>query len=90
MAYLLHGIPIYRDAEIKEGFPIKPIELERIRPADLLFFPGHVAMYVGDGQYVHATGHAGDDGVVLNSLHEDHPRFRKDLKNSITAVGSVF
>ena len=90
MAYLLNGIPIYRDAAIKEGFPVKPIALERLQPADLLFFHEHVAMYIGDGQYVHATGYAGDDGVVLNSLRENHPRFREDLKKGVVAVGSVF
>jgi len=90
MAYLLNGIAIYRDAAIKEGFPVKPIQLEEIQPADLLFFPGHVAMYIGDGQYIHATAHTGDDGVVLNSLVENHPRYREDLKNDIIAVGSAF
>jgi len=90
MAYLLNGISIYRDADIKDGFPVKPITLEQAKPADLLFFPGHVAMYIGDGQYIHATAHTGDDGVVLNSLNENHPRFREDLKNDIVAVGSVF
>lgn len=90
MAYLLNGILIYRDAAIKEGFPVQPITLERIQPADLLFFPGHVAMYIGDGQYVHATAYTGDDGVVVNSLQANHPRCREDLRLGIIAVGSVF
>jgi len=90
MAYLLCGIFIYRDASIVEGFPMREIKLEDIKPADLLFFPGHVAMYLGNGRYIHSTGRSGDDGVVFNSLNPDAPDYRADLKEKITQVGSYF
>lgn len=90
MAYLLSGISIFRDARLQEGFPIRRIPMERMKPADLIYFPGHVAMYLGDGRYVHSTGHAGDDGFALNSLDPAAPDYRPDLPETITAVGSYF
>ena len=90
MAYMLCGVLIYRDAKIKEGFPIHEISLDNIKPGDLLFFPGHVAMYLGDGLYIHSTGRKGDDGVVFNSLDPNAPNYRADLLARISQVGSIF
>lgn len=90
MSYLLNGIIIYRDAKIADGFPIHPIDRAELKPADLLYFPGHIAMYLGDDRYIHSTGMAGSDGVVINSLNPDHPDYRPDLPQQITAVGSYF
>ncbi|MFY3792387.1 NlpC/P60 family protein [Ureibacillus sp. MALMAid1270] len=88
MAYMLNGVLIYRDAKIVEGFPIKEIPFEQIQKGDLLYFPGHIAMYIGDGLYVHSS--LGGNEVGINSLNEKHPHFRKDLATTITAVGSLF
>lgn len=90
MAYLLNGITIYRDAKLKEGFELHPIPLEEIRPADLLFFPGHVAMYLGKGLFIHSTAHDGSQGCCIASLSPDDARFRADLRDSITAAASIF
>ncbi|TQR37188.1 peptidase [Lysinibacillus sphaericus] len=88
MAYMLNGVYIYRDAKIVEGFPIKEISLEHIQKGDLLYFPGHIALYIGDNLYVHSSL-AGNE-VNINSLDEPHQQYRKDLATSITAVGSLF
>ncbi|MEG1857332.1 MAG: SH3 domain-containing C40 family peptidase [Pseudoflavonifractor sp.] len=90
MAYLLNGVVLWRDAQIKEGYPLHAIALADIRPADLIFFPGHVALYLGDGRYLHSTAHNGSDGVVVNSLLPQHPDYRADLPPKITAAGSIF
>ncbi len=90
MAYLLCGIIIFRDASIREEFPLRQIPLEQIKAGDLIFFPGHVAMYLGDDRFCHATAKAGSDGFVINSLNPQHPDYREDLKNTITEVGSYF
>ena len=87
-SYMLCGILIYRDASIVEGFPIREITMEQIKPADLLFFPGHVAMYLGDGRYCHST--AKSNGFAINSLDPDAPDYREDLAKKITQIGSYF
>jgi len=88
MAYMLNGVFIYRDAKIVDGFPIKQIPFEQIQKGDLLYFPGHIAMYMGDSLYIHSS--LGGNEVGVNSLNENHPHYRKDLATSITAVGSLF
>ena len=64
------------------------IRLEDIKPGDLLFFPGHVAMYMGDNRYVHST--AKSNGFAINSLNPEDPDYREDLHKNITQVGSYF
>ncbi len=88
MAYLLNGIAIHRDAKLVPGFDLVEVSQAKMKPGDAIFFPGHVAMYIGEGRYVHATGRAGSDGVVVNSLRESDPAYRPDLAQSITAIGS--
>ncbi len=53
-----------------------PIEKDDLAPADLLFFNSggdsaisHVAMYIGDGKYIHSTNGSGN-GVVISSLDD--------------------
>ena len=88
MAYFLNGILIYRDAKLMEGFPLREIPQGALAPADLLFFPGHVALYLGEGRYLHATAKAGSDVVVISSLDPSAANYRPDLQ--VTAVGSLF
>ena len=90
MAYLLNGVTIYRDAHIREDFPVHEIPRSAIKTGDLLFFPGHVALYLGDGRYIHSTAKNGSDGVVINSLDPAHPDYREDLDKGMTAAGSIF
>ncbi|HWR19884.1 MAG TPA: SH3 domain-containing C40 family peptidase [Clostridia bacterium] len=90
IAYYLNGVSIYRNAQLVEGFPVREIARADMKKGDLLFFKGHVAVYMGDGLYVHATGRANDDGVVVNSLEPGRPDYREDLANGILKIGSIF
>ena len=89
-SYLLHGIITWRDAKIVEGFPVHDIAREDAKPGDLLYFPGHIAMYLGNGDYIHSTGKVGSGGVVINSFNPESPVYREDLVKSLYAVGSIF
>ena len=88
MAYRLNDITIFRDARIEPGFPVHEIPREQAKPGDLLYFPGHVAMYLGKGAFIHSTARGG--GVTINSFDPDSPDYRADLAGSLIAVGSVF
>ena len=90
MSYLDQGILLYRDAQIQNGYPVKKIKKEELKQGDLLFFPGHVAMYLGDGKYIHATGYIKTPYVTINSLIDTDPDYREDLAEKITECGSVF
>ncbi|KAB3535431.1 NlpC/P60 family protein [Alkaliphilus pronyensis] len=87
ISYLLNGIIIYRDAELKSQY-MRKISLDEIKPADLLFFPGHVAMYIGDDKYVHSSSSI--NGVAINSLNPKDYDYREDLAKEITGIGTIF
>ena len=67
--------------------PINEIDL---KPGDLIYYEGHVTMYIGDGEYIHATGRAGSDAVVINSLNEGSSNYREDLATWPKVCASLF
>ena len=88
MVYMLNGAYIYRDAKILDGFPLREIEQDNMKRGDLIFFPGHVAMYIGDEQYIHSS--LGGNEVNINSLNPLDDSYREDLAMTITGIGSIF
>jgi cell wall-associated NlpC family hydrolase len=90
IAYMLNGVIIYRDASIMEGFPIHEINYNDKKPGDLIFYKGHIVMYIGDDKIVHSTSKNGSDGVVINSLNAKDDDFRSDLPELYRMTGSLF
>lgn len=90
MCYMLCGVYIYRNAGLVPDFAVHEITFEEKKPGDLLYFPGHIAMYIGNDKYIHSTGKNGSDGVVINSFNPEHEDFRQDLLEILTHVGSIF
>ena len=90
MSYFMNGVLIYRDANIVDGWPVHEIPAEQLQEGDMIFFPGHIAMYIGDGRFIHSTGYAKNFGCTINSLREGDPDYRADLPGIITKYGSVF
>ena len=90
MSYMFNGILLYRDAWIRREHPIREITRDQLKEGDLIFFDGHVAMYLGQDRYIHSTGLAADSCVTINSLDPEDPLFREDLPGKILWYGSVF
>ena len=63
MAYGMNGYGMTRfpHPDLENGF--REVRREEWKPADLLYYPGHVAMYIGEGKMIHASSTAG--GVVI-------------------------
>ncbi|MCL1996220.1 MAG: C40 family peptidase [Defluviitaleaceae bacterium] len=83
MCYLANGIIIYRDAVIKEDFSVKKIDKESLQKADLVFWKGHVGIYMGDGRFIHSSD--GRGGVNTDNLEECLNSYR-----NFVGYGSVF
>jgi peptidoglycan DL-endopeptidase CwlO len=47
----------------------KDVPLDKLRPGDLIFAPGHVGMYVGHGKMIHSP-HTGDH-VKISPVHSN-------------------
>ena len=90
MSYLENGVLIYRDAKIMPGYPMQEISCADLKPGDAIYFPGHVAMYLGNDKYIHSTGQIRTAGVTINSLNPADEDYREDLAQMITAYGSIF
>lgn len=90
MTYMLNGVLTYRDASIVSGYPVKEIPRSDIKRGDLLYFPGHIAMYLGEDMYIHSTAKAGSNGVDINSFDPEDMDYRKDLDESLIKAGTIF
>ena len=90
MSYMENGVLIYRDANILPDYPVNEISRDALKKGDLIFFPGHVAMYLGDDRFIHSTAYAATPCVTINSLNPADEDYREDLAHKITGCGSVF
>lgn len=59
LAYELLGVLLPRDAD-QQARALPPVpNWDELRPGDLLFYPGHVAIWAGEGAVVHASSPRG-------------------------------
>ena len=90
MSYMENGVLIYRDAKLVEEYPVRSISVRELKKGDLIFFPGHVAMYIGNDRFIHSTAHASTPFVTINSLNPSDEDYREDLHHQIEGCGSLF
>ncbi len=78
------GVKIPRDADLQRDFT-KTIEEKELRFGDLVFFPGHVGMFIGEGKMVHSNLTYG--GVSISNLLMPENAYEKSLKSTVTKFG---
>jgi cell wall-associated NlpC family hydrolase len=72
-AFASVGIQLPRDAYQQEAF-LESIPIAKLEPGDLIFFgnrdrANHVAIYLGEGQYIHSSGRDnGRNGIAIDAL----------------------
>lgn len=80
MAYTLCGLSLYRDAEPDARY-VKKIPFSDLKPADLIYYNGHVTMYIGMNEYIHSSATLG--GVRICSFDEKSAQYYPKLKSDI-------
>lgn len=90
MVYMLNGLILHRDSAFQEGFCVRKIEREQIKKGDLMYFPGHIALYLGAGEYVHCSAYRYSYGCCINSLDPKSPLYRSDLVDLLRHGGTAF
>ncbi len=79
-SYALNGLSLWRDA-VPDGKYVRQIAFDELCPADLVYYKGHMVLYIGDGEYIHACATKGK--VCINSFDKNSPLFYPKLEEGI-------
>ena len=94
MALMLNGIVVFNGLvmldRIRQNLapPLREIHLESVKTGDLIYWPGHVAMYLDEGKFVHSS--SSKNGVVINSLRPGDDDYDERLVSGIIGAASIF
>ena len=63
-------IALYREYGMNLNYPLykegRGVSYDEAKPGDLLYFPGHYALYLGNGQIIHASNRR--TGVIISGI----------------------
>lgn len=76
LVYGMCAVSLPRDS-VEQTTVGAEVPREKLAPADLIFFPGHVAIYLEAGRFIHASQSGG--GVQINSFDKKAVNYRPDL-----------
>ncbi len=82
------GINIWRDADPDKTPGLKKIDLGDAKCGDLLFFPGHMAVYLGGMTFIHAS--SGAAKVTIASFDSASSDYSEWCAQNLICAGTVF
>ncbi len=82
-AYRFCGVNVWRDAKIELSPNLRRIHLDQAKRGDLIFFKGHIALYLGNGEIIHSSASA---GKVITEKYDDN----EILKEIYICAGTLF
>jgi len=85
MSYFLCGLGIFRDAEF-DGKYLRKIPKSKLKKGDLIYYNGHVALYLGGSYYIHSCATLGK--VCINSFDRESPLFFPKLEGKEVCFAS--
>ena len=88
MAYMMNGFQIYRDAHLEKSEALYQIDFSEKKKGDLIFYKGHVTVYMGDEHIIHAAATPGKVGI--NSFVEGDDNYSEHYAHDSVGVGSLF
>ena len=80
------GTELPRNSDQQRDFTRTVPDFDHAIPGDLVFFRGHVALYLGDGKIVHANGHSAS--VSVDDLF-DGSAYSQQLHSIFEKIGRV-
>ena len=87
-SYRAAGITIWRDADPGMFADKRTVSKEELKPGDLIFFPGHVAVHIENGRFIHATSSGAR--VCYGSLSKEDGDYSEWCANNIVCCKTVF
>ncbi len=85
-AFRYNNIDIPRNSKDQMMFSIDINNIDEARPNDLIFFKGHVGIYLGDMLMVHANGHYGCVTVTDLSNNDEYSKY---LMSIMLKIGRI-
>ncbi len=80
MAYSINGIRLWRDS-VPDVRYVTQIPREDLKQGDLIYYKGHVTMYIGGNEYIHSSATLG--GVVISSFDKNSVSYYERLSEGI-------
>lgn len=92
-AFAASGIWLPRDSYQQEAFTQR-VSQEELLTGDLIFFGtekvNHVALYLGEGRYIHSSGkEIGRNGIAIDLLSEDGDEVSQNYYRKLWSFGRV-
>ncbi len=92
-AFCASGIWLPRDSYQQEAF-VKKISYEELLPGDLIFFAtkrvDHVALYLGNGYYIHSSGQeVGRNKIAIDPLSDQGDKVSTSYYTKVYSFGRV-